>query len=174
MWFGPECTTCVSLHTRRQHAPNLDARSPGSQDSRRPRAPLHRPNGRGQPSPCACAQGPTINCEQTSCCHRSNSTGNSHARQGHPPPGKVLHRGVSMAFRTGKTMGTGLCTLTGMSTTSTPCTTRHRTPCEATGVSLWSNRQSGPWDKPLRHERELQDCKKGHQPPYPRVTGESP
>ena len=38
---------------------------------------------------------------------------------------------------------------------------RHRTPCEATGECLWSNRQSGPWDKPLRHDRELHDCKKG-------------
>ena len=66
-----------------------------------------------------------------------------------------------MVFRTGKTMGIGLCTTTGMSTTSTPCTTGHRTPCEATGESLGSNRESGPWDKPLRHDRELHDSTKG-------------
>ena len=39
------------------------------------------------------------------------------AQQGHRPPGKILHSGVSMVFRTGKTMGIGLCTTKEMSTT---------------------------------------------------------
>ena len=79
---------------------------------------------RPQSERTATAEPPQISAESepwASVVH-DNRQGTRPAQQGHRPPGKILRSGVYMVFRTGKTMGIGLCT-TGMSTTSTPCTT---------------------------------------------------
>ena len=61
----------VSVHATQQHAMNSGGKSPGASDSRRPRLP--RPNGGGQPWPCACAQGSTklhASCRRAQPAHR--------------------------------------------------------------------------------------------------------
>ena len=70
------------------------------------------------------------------------------------------------------------CENSTVSTTTAPGTCKpaqqgHRSPClRRTGESRWSE-QSGPWDKPLRHDREIcTTCKQGRRPPCT-ATGEN-
>ena len=49
--------TCLCRYERIAHAPNSGGRTPGSKLPASP-PPLPRPDGGGQPWPCACAHGP--------------------------------------------------------------------------------------------------------------------
>ena len=76
-------------------------------------------------------------------------------------------------------LNSGNCENSTVSTTTAPGTCKpaqqgHRSPCPRTaaGESRWS-KPSGPWDKPLRHDREIcTTCKQGRRPPCT-ATGEN-
>ena len=117
------------------HASNSGGRTPGSKLPASP-PPLPRPDGGGQPWPCAYAQSP-----KTSCLMQKTPTCNC---------------GISMVRRT---MGTRLCVTTRKNGTCRPAQRGHQSPCPrtATAESHWSTKGENHMEQPLRQDRDVDD-----------------
>ena len=105
-----------------------------------------------RPRPCTCVQGPKNSSHQliTTTISCPKSARQRACRQPCPgPPGNdvFLNSGNCENSTVSTTTAPGICK---------PAQQGHRSPCQRTaaGKSQWS-KQTGPWDKPLRHDREI-------------------